>query len=40
MEMHNIYSLPENAGTVKQMKSRLKELQVMYKDPILEKYPL
>ena len=39
-EMHNIYSLPENAGTVKQMKSRLKELQVMYKDPILEKYPL
>ncbi len=39
-EMHNIYGRPGTEELTRQLKQRLKELQVQYKDPILERFPL
>lgn len=39
-EMHNIYGQPGTEEITAALKQRLKELQIQYKDPILEKYPL
>ena len=40
LEMNNIYGEPGNEALVKELKAELKRLQIMYEDPILEKYPL
>lgn len=39
-EMHNIYGQPGTEKMTKKLKKELKQLQIQYKDPILEKFPL
>ena len=39
-EMNNIYGKPGTEDITKQMQQELKKLQLQYKDPILEQYPL
>lgn len=39
-EMHNIYGADGTEEITKELKQELKKLQLQYKDPILEQYPL
>ena len=39
-EMNNVYGKPEYKDIIEKLKVELKELQIEYNDPILEKYPL
>ncbi len=40
LEMNNMYGQPGNESLVNELKAELKRLQILYEDPILEKYPL
>lgn len=40
MEMNNIYGQPGTEQITARMMGELKKLQLQYKDPILEKYPI
>ena len=40
LEMNNLYGEPGNELLVKELKAELKRLQILYEDPILERYPL
>ena len=39
-ELHNLYGQPGMEKVTKQLMKRLKQLQIQYDDPILEKYPI
>ena len=39
-QMNNIYDKPEYNDIIERLKTELKELQIEYNDPILEKYPI
>ena len=39
-EMNNVFGKPEYKDITEKLKTELKELQIEYNDPILEKYPL
>ena len=39
-EMNNVYGKPEYNDITERLKTELRELQIEYNDPILEKYPL
>ena len=39
-ELHNLYGQPGMEKVTKQLLKRLKQLQIQYDDPILEKYPI